>query len=137
MDRRSAWQTPPTPEPPRPESLWLATTDPTDYDSLSDDLAVDIAVVGGGIAGLTAAIELVDAGRTVSVLETDRIVEGVTGHTTAKLTAQHGLRYDFLLDRFDEQTARTYAEANEEAIDAIERRAATLGVDCDFQRTPA
>ncbi|QRV14955.1 FAD-dependent oxidoreductase [Haloterrigena salifodinae] len=122
---------------PRPESLWLATTPTTDYDPLESDLEVDVAVVGGGITGLTAAIELQEAGKTVAVLESDRIVESTTGHTTAKLTSQHGLIYDTLVSKFGRKRAGQYARANEAAIDAVERRVEEHDIDCDFRRTPA
>ncbi|OAQ52505.1 hypothetical protein HTG_12850 [Natrinema mahii] len=124
-------------ESPRPESLWLATTPTTEYGPLEDGLTVDAAVVGGGITGLSAAIELQDAGRSVAVLEADRIAEGTTGHTTAKLTVQHGLCYDRLVSQFGTEKARQYAAANEAAIETVERRVEALGVDCDVRRTPA
>ncbi|PSQ33109.1 (2Fe-2S)-binding protein, partial [Halobacteriales archaeon QS_9_70_65] len=98
-----------------PESLWLATTPETDYEPLADGLEVDTVVVGGGITGLTTADRLTDAGLEVAVLEADRIVESTTGHTTAKLTSQHGLVYDFLTSKFDDERARQYARANEAA----------------------
>lgn len=126
-----------SPESPHEESLWLATTPTTEYGPLEDGLDVDVAVLGGGITGLTAAINLTEAGRTVAVLEADRIVESTTGHTTAKLTAQHGLIYDRLVSRFGEERARQYARANEAAIDEVRRRAENGAIDCDFHRTQA
>ncbi|MFC6768721.1 FAD-dependent oxidoreductase [Natrinema soli] len=125
------------PESPREESLWLATTPTTEYGPLEDGLEVDVAIVGGGITGLTAAIELTEAGRSVAVIEADRIVESTTGHTTAKLTSQHGLIYDTLLSEFGPEKARQYADSNEAAIDAVERRVDDEGIDCDFRRTAA
>jgi len=125
------------PESPREQSLWLATTPTTEYGPLEDGLEVDIAVIGGGITGLTAAIELKEAGRSVAVVEADRIVESTTGHTTAKLTSQHGLIYDTLVSQFGEQEARQYADANEAAIDHVEQRIEEADIDCDFRRTEA
>ncbi|XVH33511.1 FAD-dependent oxidoreductase (plasmid) [Haloferacaceae archaeon DSL9] len=122
---------------PHARSLWLATTPATDYAALEDGLDVDVAVVGGGITGLTAAIHLKEAGKSVAVIEADRIVEGVTGHTTAKITSQHGLAYDALLSKFGVEKARQYADAQEAAIDEIERRVERDDIDCDFQRTDA
>ncbi|MBZ6496633.1 FAD-dependent oxidoreductase [Natrinema longum] len=127
----------PESESPRPESLWLATTSTTDYDPLDGGLEVDVAIVGGGITGLSAAINLTEAGRSVAVLESDRIVEHTTGHTTAKLTSQHGLIYDTLVSQFGEENARQYAHANEAAIEEVERRIEDGDVDCDFRRTEA
>ncbi len=126
-----------TPKSPRAESLWLATTPTTEYEPLENGLDVDVAIVGGGITGLTAAINLKEAGRTVAVVESDRVVEGVTGHTTAKVTSQHGLIYDTLLSKFDEKGARQYADANEAAIEEIAGRVEANDIDCDFRRTEA
>ncbi|NHN42726.1 FAD-dependent oxidoreductase [Halorubellus sp. JP-L1] len=118
-------------------SIWLATTDESDYDELEGGVHADTVVVGGGIVGLTTAFHLDAAGQSVVVLERDRIVTGVTGHTTAKLTSLHGRIYDHLVDEFGETTARRYATANERAIDEVESIADAHEVDCDFERTPA
>ena len=123
--------------PGRHESIWMAEGAGTSYPPLEGNRSVDVAVVGGGIVGITAARQLKDAGRSVAVVESGRIVEGVTGHSTAKLTSQHGLCYRDLLSKFDEETARRYAEANEAAIDEVESRIEEHGVDCEFERTEA
>jgi len=119
------------------ESLWLATAPETDYDPLDGDRRVDVAVVGGGIAGLTAALNLQDAGLEVAVIEADRIAAGTSGNTTAKLTSQHGLKYESLCAKFGTDRAEQYAAANEAAIDEVAARVDDLGVDADFERTPA
>jgi len=118
-------------------SIWLETSEGTDYNRLEGGVHADTVVIGGGIAGLTTAAHLDDAGQSVVVLERDRILTGVTGHTTAKLTSQHGLVYDHLLESVGEEKARQYAEANEAAIDTVESRIDDHGIDCDFERLPA
>jgi glycine/D-amino acid oxidase-like deaminating enzyme/nitrite reductase/ring-hydroxylating ferredoxin subunit len=120
-----------------PESLWLATTPETHYDPLKDGLDVDTAVVGAGITGLTAAVRLDDAGQDVAVIEADRVVTGATGYTTAKLTSQHGLIYDYLRSNLGDKKARKYARANEGAIDEVASWIEALDIDCDFERRPA
>jgi FAD dependent oxidoreductase len=75
-------------------SLWLATTPETDFPALQGKVAVDVAIIGGGIAGLTAAVLLKESGTTVAVIEAGHVIQGVTGYTTAKVTSLHGLIYE-------------------------------------------
>ncbi|WP_128477974.1 FAD-dependent oxidoreductase [Halorussus pelagicus] len=125
------------PLPGEDESFWLATTDRTDFPALDGDRYVETAVVGGGIAGVTAALHATEAGQSVALLEADRIVEGVTGRTTAKVTAQHGLVYDDLLDKHGRDAAKQYASANAAAIEEIADRVERHDIDCNFERLPA
>jgi glycine/D-amino acid oxidase-like deaminating enzyme/nitrite reductase/ring-hydroxylating ferredoxin subunit len=114
------------------ESLWLATTPPTAYPALSSGVHVDVAVLGGGIVGITTAWLLKQAGCKVAVIDARRIVAGVTGNTTAKVTALHHLIYRHLVDHAGEERARLYAHANLSAIEEIARLTALLRIDCDF-----
>lgn len=123
--------------PSRNPSLWLATSESTDYPPLTADVNVDVAVVGGGITGLTTAYLLGAEGRSVAVVEADRIVEGVTGYTTAKLTSLHTLIYDKLTTDAGEDTARLYAQANQAAIERVADIVEARGIDCSFTRAPA
>lgn len=123
--------------PGQAASLWLATTPETGFPPLQGGLAVDVAIVGGGLAGLTAATLLKAAGKTVAVLEAGRIVQDVTGHTTAKLTSLHTLIYDHLLRHFGKAKARAYGEAQQAAIELVASLVAERQIDCDFTRTEA
>jgi nitrite reductase/ring-hydroxylating ferredoxin subunit len=118
-------------------SYWIDTTPRTDYPALPGDVSADVAVLGGGLVGLTAAVLLKRLGKTVAVIEARRIAEGVTGHTTAKLTSQHHLIYDTLITDHGEERVRLYAEANEAAIDRIEAFVNEKNIDCDFRSLPA
>ncbi|WP_122090145.1 FAD-dependent oxidoreductase [Halalkalicoccus subterraneus] len=119
----------------RDESPWLATTDGPRFSAPDGDRAVDVAVVGAGIAGLSTAARLAEDGSSVAVIERDRVGAAVTGHTTAKVTSQHGLKYDRLLDTVGEKRARQYAEANQDAVEEIARR--SEGFDAEFERRDA
>ncbi|MEU3948653.1 FAD-dependent oxidoreductase [Streptomyces sp. NPDC029526] len=118
-------------------SYWIETAPGDRYPALTDDLEVDVAVIGGGIAGLCTAWELTRAGRSVAVLEAGRIAAGVTGHTTAKITAQHTLIYDKLRRTRGAEGARLYARSQSEAIDHTADVVAELGIDCDWERRSA
>ena len=67
-------------------SVWSEATPAPPYEPLAGNVAVDVAVVGGGITGITAALLLARAGRRVAVIEARRIGKGETGKTTAHLT---------------------------------------------------
>ena len=116
-------------------SYWIASTERTGYPAAPGEVDVDVAVLGGGIAGLSAAAALKAAGRTVAVVEAGRIVEGVTGNTTAKVSASHGLLYAYLVERFGEERARLYAQSQLAGLDHIARTVAAERVECDFVRT--
>lgn len=118
------------------ESLWIATTPSTSFPPLSGDLEVDVAVVGAGITGITSALLLKRAGKSVALLDMKRVARGASGYTTAKLTSGHKLIYTALEERFDRERARLYAEANETAIALIESLVTEYGIDCDLERKP-
>jgi glycine/D-amino acid oxidase-like deaminating enzyme/nitrite reductase/ring-hydroxylating ferredoxin subunit len=120
-------------KPPNP-SFWLESTPDTNYPALEGGIAVDVAVIGAGIAGLTAATLLKRAGKTVAVVEAKRIVRGASGYTTAKVTSGHGVIYSELTKTFGAEGARIYAQANQAAVDRVAQFVEDDGIDCDFER---
>jgi glycine/D-amino acid oxidase-like deaminating enzyme/nitrite reductase/ring-hydroxylating ferredoxin subunit len=123
---------------PEARSYWLAS-DAADSSGEPDGTPadVDVAVLGGGIAGITTAYLLKQAGHTVALVEARRLLTGVTGHTTAKLTAQHGMIYDDLARRFGPETANAYAASQSAALDWIRTESQRLGVDCELSTRPS
>lgn len=121
----------------RNPSIWVATSASSPFPSLGGHIDVDVAVVGGGITGLTTALLLKAAGATVAVIEADRVASGTTGYTTAKVTALHGLTYATLLSKHGEDKARQYAQANQAAVAQVATLVDQLGIDCDLECQPA
>lgn len=119
-------------------SYWLQTAPPpAPAPPPSGDLSVDVAVVGGGIAGLSAAWELAREGREVAVLEADRLAAGVTGRTSAKLTALHTLIYDRLRRTRGPEGARLYAQSQAAAIRHAAQVVDELCIECDWEEAAA
>src|SRR2546423_8096193 len=114
---------------PEPRSYWLADCPPETNPPPATLPEADVAVVGGGIAGVTTAYLLKRAGRTVALVEARRLLDGVTGHTTAKVSAQHGLIYAELRDRFDAETAAGYGASQLAALEWLRAEAGRIGVD--------
>src|SRR3954451_19006050 len=118
-------------------SLWVDTAPETDYPVLRAGLHVDVAVLGGGIAGLTTALLLKRDGAKVAVVEAGRVGAGVTAYTTAKVTSLHSIQYQSVESSFGEDGARAYAEANEAGLERVAGFIDELGIDCDWRRKPA
>src|SRR5687767_16010279 len=103
-------------------SYWVDSTEDLGAPSLDNDVYVDVAVLGGGVVGMTTAFLLQREGKKVAVIDLDRVGRGVSGYTTAKVTVGHGLVYQELEESHDVVTARLYAEANQAGF----RRLASL-----------
>lgn len=123
--------------PENNNSFWIESTPETNFPILKENLNVEIAIVGAGIAGLTAAYLLTKAGKRVAVIEGDRIVKGASGKTTAKLTVLHQLIYADLIKEKSEKTAKIYAESNQAALEKVAEIIETENIDCDFSRCSA
>ncbi|RII20447.1 Gamma-glutamylputrescine oxidoreductase [Streptomyces sp. YIM 130001] len=119
------------------ESYWMATADTTGYPTLGDDTEADVVVVGGGIAGLSAAWELVKAGHSVALLEADRVAAGVSGYTTAKVSSLHTLVYDRIRRIRNEADAELYACSQQGAVEHVAEIVDELDIACDLERVPA
>ena len=92
-------------------------------------------MIGGGIAGLTAALALKRAGQTVAVLEAARVGTGVTGNTTGKVTSLHRLAYSELAARHG-AGHRRHLRAGQRGRNSntLLRVVAEEGIDCGFRR---
>lgn len=111
-------------------SVWTDDLRMPCFPPLWGQARTDVLVIGGGMAGLLCAHMLQNAGVNCAVAEAASIAGGITKNTTAKITSQHGLIYQQLVNRFGTEKAALYLQANEQALAAF--RALCAKIDCDF-----
>lgn len=119
---------------PDTKPLWSDTAVIKKHLSQSEQIAVDVCIVGAGITGLTAADLLKNMGKTVAVIDLSRVGFGETSHTTAHITEVFDLSYTDLIARFGLEGAELASHSVRRAIDRIEENVHRYGVDCDFRR---
>jgi glycine/D-amino acid oxidase-like deaminating enzyme/nitrite reductase/ring-hydroxylating ferredoxin subunit len=119
------------------QSYWNATAPARSFPRLAGDIEADVAVIGGGIVGVTTARMLKDRGLSVALVEARGIGEEVTGKSTAKITSQHNIALTIIESKFGEEGARLYADANEAGVGTIIRLAGEHGIACSLERKPA
>jgi glycine/D-amino acid oxidase-like deaminating enzyme/nitrite reductase/ring-hydroxylating ferredoxin subunit len=118
------------------QSYWNGTRRLPHFPKLAADLKVDVAVIGGGITGITAAYLLKQAGKTVALLERDRFAKADTGHTTAHLTYVTDVRLQRLVKDFGRDHAQAVWDAGRAAMNQISDLVHAEGIDCDFSLVP-
>lgn len=120
-----------------PEPYWRDSTSLPTFPKLAENIRTEVAIIGAGITGITTAYLLSKKGMKVVLIDSGNILNGTTGHTTAKITAQHDLIYDELIHHFGADQARLYYEANEKALQFIKETIQTNNIDCDFTEEDA
>src|SRR5437867_857505 len=117
-------------------SVWKGTCEDIDFPQLSQDIEVDVAIIGGGITGVTAAHLLSSQGKKVALLEAWKIGESSTGYSTGNLYSVVDERLHVVKTKFDKETVRKVTESRSSAIDHIESIIRQYNIDCDFSRNP-
>jgi glycine/D-amino acid oxidase-like deaminating enzyme len=116
----------------RPTPFWWDDAAPTAMDAAPVPAEADVAVIGGGYAGVAAAIELADAGRSVAVFEKGKFGEGAStrngGITSGSIRPSH----DALVRRFGETRAFGILHEGKAAREDLWAYLAAEKIDCDF-----
>src|SRR4051794_12555636 len=116
--------------------FWIDSAALPTYPPLERDESVDVAIVGGGITGLTAAYLLTLEGRSVAVIDRDRCASIDTGHTSAHLTMVTDQRLTDLASHFGKNHGQALWDAGLAAISTIDGIIHDLDIDCDFAWVP-
>lgn len=115
-------------------SYWESTGRLIETAAMSDAVETDVCVIGGGIAGLTAAYLLTSQGREVVVIDDGLIGGGETCRTTAHLSNAIDDRIYRIEELHGEEKARLAVESHGAAIDRIGEIVRTENIDCDYVR---
>jgi glycine/D-amino acid oxidase-like deaminating enzyme len=121
--------------PPIAESYWLRTAPPFSGAAAGAvEGRVDVAIVGGGFTGLSAALALAKGGASVAVLEAGRVIGEASGRNGGHCSS--GLAHDFgaLAQSVGLERASAYNRAYCDAVDTVERLVKEESIDCDFRR---
>lgn len=116
------------------ESIWSKTCDIRKRTALNRDMEADVAVIGGGMAGILTAYQLKRSGIRTVVLEAERIGGGQTKNTTAKITVQHGMFCHTFLEKKGKEKAEKYIQANQAAAEEHWKIVEKEKIDCDLTR---
>ena len=119
------------------ESIWRQSCDIPPRPRLEENIKTEAVVIGAGMAGVLIADALQNAGKRVVILEANRIAGGQTQNTTAKITSQHGMIYQKMIQSFGIPRAEQYARANQEAVTAYKELIESRNIDCDFEERDA
>jgi len=115
-------------------SYYAATASRTQsHAPLEGAIRCDVAVVGGGLAGLSAALDLAERGLDVVVLEAHEVGSGASGRNGGQ--AIHGLAcgQDVIEAQLGLEDARRIWAMSIEALDLLRQRIARHAIDCDWR----
>lgn len=117
-------------------SIWEATARDQRFDTLSSDLTVDVAIVGGGITGVTAAALLAASGQSVALVEAQRIGRSTTARSTGNLYATVDQQLYVVAEKWGEDVAQAVTQSRRAALDQIAALIDTHAIDCDYAEQP-
>ena len=117
------------------DSIWKNEVKCKEFPTLEGNEKTDVLIIGGGLCGVLCAYFLSWAGVDYKLLEASRIGNGISGDTSAKITALQGLTYNRLINSFGRDKAQLYLNANHEALERYAQM--SKNIECDFTFKPA
>lgn len=119
------------------KSLWQDTAEAYQTVNRADAELYDVIIAGGGITGISTALQLQKAGKKCLVLEANNLCFGTTGGTTAHLNTLLDTTYNRIDNNFGKENAKLVAQSVTEAIELIQRNIKEYAIDCGFEKTDA
>ena len=117
------------------KSIWSDFKDELKCKRLSENLNVDVLIIGAGITGLSTAYHLINSGLNVCIVERNRVGLGVSSKTTGKISYLQEDVYSKLEKQQGFEVAKDYLDSQKEAINIISEIIAKNKIQCDFKKT--
>lgn len=114
-------------------SLWQQHVAEFPSTLTSEEKRFDVAIIGGGITGLTTGLLLQQKGKSCIVFEAYNLCFGTTGGTTAHINTVLDTPYPSIIRDFGNDSALLVAKAAKEAVGLINTHVARFNIDCGFQ----
>ena len=118
------------------KSLWKTYSAGSSFAPLFGNISTEVAVIGGGITGITTAQLLSEAGFDVAVLEAYSVGGGSTGGSTGNIYNATETGFDTLTSKYDTEVVRQVTAAREEALQLIRQNILQYSIDCDYKAQP-
>jgi glycine/D-amino acid oxidase-like deaminating enzyme len=117
-------------------SYWLDTAPLTSIErsATSVEGRTEVAVIGGGLTGVVAALHLARSGAKVDLFEKDTVGFGASGRNGGMATTGMSIGIRDAVEKMGFDTAVRLYDAYTEAIDLIEKLVTEEGIDCNFAR---
>ena len=117
-------------------SIWRDTAETSDFECLSGNMACDVAIVGGGITGITAGYLLGKRGIKSAVLESLKIGGGTTGFSTGNLYCTVDEFLHSIKSRYDLDKVKHVWQSRQGAMNLIRGLVKEYDIDCELTQTP-
>src|SRR5436305_4700504 len=115
-------------------SLWQKTVE--DYFppiTAKGNEVYDVVIVGGGVTGVTTALELQKKGKSCILVEAHTLCFGTSGGTTAHLNTFFDTSYDIIQKNFGESDAQSIARASKKALELYKTNCREYEIDCGHE----
>ena len=113
--------------------IWSENSINTDFPKLVDNINVDVAIIGAGITGITAAEQFKKHGYKIAVLEAREVGKGTSGQSTGNLYSVTEYPNYEIVEKYDSETLKLVLESRKDAMQFISDTVKRLNIDCDFR----
>lgn len=117
-------------------SIWQDTVNDSDkYETLNENIDVDILIIGGGITGCSTFYQFKDDNRKIALVEKNRIGSGASSRSSAKITFLQEDIYTKLNNIFGRDKAYLYYRGEKEALKIASKLIEKENIDCDLKKS--